>query len=403
MPPTSKSAAQILLTLAAVALTAAIGFSRTFYDVSTLNPFMWWVLCGVVIIHLRVHPSWQDALLVAFSGILFSFVAFGLRGLDPGVHPVCCYLGLGSLAVLGMRTLWATPEARTRLGLFPAFVASCVFVGFLYLAGTVLYYGERLQPKTLDLYLLSFDGSLGFQPSFVVGKYFWGYVWLRRAALFGYSGLPLALALAYVENLVARRERSATVGLGIFYLGALGVFAYSLFPATGPIHLFGPLFPDHPLASEQARTLALMAIPAEGPRNAMPSLHMAWVLWCWWCVRGLKVWVKSATLAFVVLTVISTLGTGEHYLIDLVVAFPFTLMILALFSLPLAWRNSARLAALFGGLGVTLLWFVLLRYTPGLFWISPLVPWTLALATIALVHALKSRLVEVLDACSPTA
>jgi len=399
----SKHAARIILTLLAFSFTATAGFSRTFYDASRINPFDWWLLLGIVIIQMRVLPSWLDGLLVVLAAALFSSYSFGLRGLEPALATVCCYAGLGSWTILAVRTIWATPEANARLGLPPAFLACCLLVGFTYLAAPVLYYAEQLQPNTLDLYLLSFDGSLGFQPSFLVGKYYWGFPWLRRAAILAYSGLPLALALTYVENLTKRRARAASVGMGMFYLGLIGIFAYNLFPATGPVHIFGGLFPGHPLGTEQARTLPLSPIPVKGSRNAIPSLHMAWILWCWWWVRGLQPWLKAVILWFVLFTVISTLGTGEHYLIDLVVAFPFTLMICAAFTPAVPWRHADRLAALSAGLAGTFLWFVLLRHTPRLFWISPAVPWTMVIGTLALVYWLKFRLFRSLDALAPLA
>jgi hypothetical protein len=403
MRSTSNLAIRVLLTVPVLTVAATIGFSRTGYDVGALNPFMWWVLLGVVIIHLRVHPSWLDAAFAAGAGALFSAFAFGYLHLEPAFAPVCCYLGLGSWTVLGLRAIWACAESRARFGFLPAFVACCFFVGFLYLAAPILYYAEQMLPKTLDLYLVSFDGSLGFQPSFLAGKYYWGFAWLRRLGILAYSGLPVALALAYVENLRARREQSASVGLGIFYLGLFGMFAYALFPATGPVHVFGGLFPDHPLGMNEARALPLSPIPVKGSRNAMPSLHMAWILWCWWCVRGLKPWVKAVTLGFVVFTVFATLGTGEHYLSDLVVAFPFTLMMLAAFSLSLPWNNAERVKALLAGLGATALWFVLLRYGQPLFWISPAVPWALILGTLALVYWRKAHLIRAAEAGSPAA
>jgi len=359
------------------------------------------LLLGIVIIQVRVLRSWLDGSLALLAGALFSFYAFGLRALEPALASVCCYAGLGSWTVLAIRTIWATPEINARRGLLPAFIASCLLVGFTYLAAPVLFFAEQLQPKTLDLYLISFDGSLGFQPSFLVGKYYWSLPWLRRAATLAYSGLPLALALTYVENLTRRRARAASVGIGMFYLGLIGIFTYSLFPATGPVHVFGGLFPLHPLGTEQAKTLPLSPIPVTGSRNAIPSLHMAWILWCWWWVRGLQPWLKAVILWFVLLTVIATLGTGEHYLIDLVVAFPFTLMVCAAFSPGVPWRDAERLTALVAGLVGTLLWFVLLHYTPRLFWISPAVPWTMVLATLALVYWLKFRLFRSLDASAP--
>ena len=392
-----RPAIRIVATLIVVSLAALVGFSRTGYDVGTLNPFMWWVLLGVVLIHMRLHPAWTDAVGVAIVGAGFCYFAFGYRGFDPTFSSVCCYVGLASWAALGLRAIWATPELAARVGFGPAFVACCFFVGFLYVAAPTLYYAELMQPKTLDLYLVSFDGSLGFQPSFLVGHYYATLPWLRFLGLLAYSGLPLALALTYVEHLRASRRRSIAVGLGIFYLGFIGTLAYNLFPATGPVHLFGPLFPEHPLAVEQARTLPLSAIPVKGARNAIPSLHMAWILWCWWWAYDLKPWAKYVLAGFLVFTVVATMGTGEHYFVDLVVAFPFTLMVLGLFGLSLRWSDARRLAAIAGGLAGTLLWLVLLRYANRLFWFSPAVPWTFIAATIALVEWQRSRLLQAIE------
>jgi len=392
----------VRIALAALLLGAGMltGFSRTGYDVGTINPFMWWVLLGVVIIQVRIQPSWGDTGLAVATGTVFSLFAFFYRGWEPSVSAVCCYMGLGSWMVLAGRAIWASREQNEQRGFLAAFVACCFFVGFLYVAAPVLYYAEQLLPKTLDLYLVSFDGSLGFQASFLAGHYYWGYPWLRRLGILAYSGLPIALALAYVENLRARRARSASVGLGIFYLGFLGILAYNLFPATGPVHVFGGLFPEHALGMEQARTLPLSGIPAQGPRNAIPSLHMAWILWCWWWVYDLKAWVKGVILWFLLFTVFSTLGTGEHYVIDLVVAAPFTLMVLGAFSLQLEWRNRERLLAMTAGLAVTGSWLLLLRYGQRLFWVSPVAPWTLILGTLAVVYWRKERLMAAIEARS---
>ena len=399
MPPSSSTAlrvAQVSGTALLVAIVLAVGFSRTGYDVGAENPFMWWVLLGVVLIQMRLHFSWRDVAVVAAAGAAFSYVAFAVRGLDGQLSTVCCYAGLASWAVLGVRAIWADAEERQRTGFLPAFVACSFFVGFLYVAAPALFYGEQLQPKTLDLYLLSFDGSLGFQPSFLAGQSWAAFHWLRWLGLLAYEGLPIALAIAYVENLRAHRRRSVFVGLGIFYLGVLGVLAYNLFPATGPAHLFGDLFPQHPLGMAEAKTLPMAAIPVKGSRNAIPSLHMAWILWCWWWARDLEKWAKAVIGGFVVFTVVATLGTGEHYLVDLVVAAPFTLMVLGLFSLAAPWSSKERIAAIVAGMAGTGGWLLLLRYGRPVFWISPLVPWMLILATLAAVWWLERQLMEVL-------
>jgi len=119
---------------------------------------------------------------------------------------------------------------------------------------------------------------------------------------------------------------------------------------------------------------------------------MAWVLLVWWYSRGLSWWERGVAFAFLVFTVLATLGTGEHYLVDLVVAFPFAVLVEAVCSFSLSWKDRRRLAAILGGLLGTLIWLVALRYGTRFFWVSPLVPWGSCLCTIAFSLALERQL-----------
>jgi hypothetical protein len=87
-------------------------------------------------------------------------------------------------------------------------------------------------------------------------------------------------------------------------------------------------------------------------------------------------------LTFVFFTVLATLGSGEHYVIDLVVAFPFCLMVQGLFAFSLAWGNTQRLASILLGLSTVLIWLSILRFANPLFWTSPVVSWILVVGTI---------------------
>ncbi len=64
-------------------------------------------------------------------------------------------------------------------------------------------------------------------------------------------------------------------------------------------------------------------------------------------------------MTYVALTVIDTLGTGEHYLADLAVALPFSVAVQALWT---RTQGNMRYAVLAGGTSLTLIWLVALRY-----------------------------------------
>jgi hypothetical protein len=104
--------------------------------------------------------------------------------------------------------------------------------------------------------------------------------------------------------------------------------------------------------------------------------------------------MRAIALLFVVLTVMATLGTGEHYFIDLVVAFPFSLMVQALCSYAQPFRCGARRNAFLFGTFVTLIWLALLSFSTTIFWSSPAVPWAMIVFTVAPSILLWNRLVS---------
>lgn len=98
-------------------------------------------------------------------------------------------------------------------------------------------------------------------------------------------------------------------------------------------------------------------------------------------------------MVFVVMTTIATLGSGEHYFIDLVVAFPYSLAVQAAATYTLSYRAARRVALLFGTF-TTLTWLALLSYAVRIFWISPVLPWAAIVATVAPSIYLWNRLMS---------
>jgi hypothetical protein len=343
--------------------------------------------CGVIVL-LGLRPRVVDAVLMILAGILLALTDYVLLGYQWYFMSMFSFLGLGAIAVLGVRSIWSEGRERTLLlcGLIPLVLS----VGSEWMASSLLELTEKLHPDTLDLFLYYFDGSLGVQASFVLGRVFAHWMWLREISLIFYIGLPVPLTLVYVRHLLNKGKHALPV-IAIFLItGPVGVIFYNLFPAAGPRHIFGQQFPFSPLTDAQLSHLLLQPTPLHALRNAIPSLHMTWVLLAWWNSQGLSRLTRSIAFAFLAFTVLATLGTGEHYLIDLIVAFPFALM---LQSLPtLARRRREGIVPFLFGLSTVLLWMTLLRFTPNFFWISPVIPWALSAATIMASIWLRRRL-----------
>jgi hypothetical protein len=227
----------------------------------------------------------------------------------------------------------------------------------------------------------------------ILGRAFSVWPWLRLVSLLFYIGLPIPIALTYAGRLLRDREKALPVGVAFLATGPIGIIFYNLFPALGPVHLFLRGFPWHPLTVAQAARLFTEPMAIDGPPNAIPSLHMAWVLLVWWYSRGLSWWERSIGLLFLFFTVLATLGTGEHYFIDLIVAFPFALLIESICAFSLRITDRHRALAFCLGLVGTFGWFALLRHELHFFWLSPILPWSFCVATVVL-SLLSERLLQ---------
>ena len=379
-----------VLTVALLAIVLALSLSADFYNSSMVDVFMAMALGGGLVILLVVQPSWMNLAAVAVCSVVLAGLDYRLMGFQPRFMAAFSFAGLSGLAVLGVRTIWARKQDRT-LFLY-AFLPAVLFVASEYMASTLLDYTEALHPKTFDLYLYSVDCSLRVQFSFLLGQIFARYQWFRFAGLLFYIALPLPLALVYAAHLRLKNKNAFSVMLAFLVTGPMGVLFYNMVPASGPVHIFGQDFPWHPFSTSQAMHMVLATVPLKGARNAIPSLHMAWALLVWWNSKGLTWWIRVIALAFVIFTVLATLGTGEHYFVDLVVAFPFAVMVQALCLYPLPFKSGSRRVAFLFGAFASLAWMALISFATPLLWISPVIPWAMVIATVSVSSLVMHRL-----------
>jgi len=380
---------RIAFTLVVVAAALWAATNKRLYDIAVFNVLVSMGLAAIIVLHLRVKPSWRDAAGVAAGAGTLAVIDFKFLHYNFNAFGLLSFLGLASLVALAIRAAWSRGEESTRMRL--AFLFAFLSLGVD--AAAVLFHAltSKLNPKVLDLYLYSFDASLRVQLSFLMGQAYATWHRFGDAGMFIYIGLPVLLAMVAAGHLLHGSKVAIPAMAAFLVTAPIGVIFYNLFPALGPTYIFGPRFPWNPLTIDQAARLLLEPIPVAGYRNAMPSLHIAWVLLAWWFSRGLSVWERSIAMVFVVFTALATLGSGEHYFIDLVVGFPFALFVYALCAFPLGWTQERKVA--FGlGLVLTLAWFAMLRQGVKLFWVSPILPWLACLVTVAAVVILQQRL-----------
>ena len=380
-----------------VALLFWIASRKTFYASTISSPFLAVALFSIFLILLRTRRDLRELGLVALLTGMQYFLDVRLLSYPYNWPVLVSFLGMSGLAALALRAIWASDADRRTafLTLIPAFL----FVASEWYADYFLEWGQRVRPKTLDLYLYSFDGSLHIQPAFLLGQLFETLRPFVTISMVIYLSLPVAIGLVFAGCMMRDRTNAIPAVASFLITGPIGACFYTMFPALGPVHIFLGKFPWHPLSLEQAKNLLLEPIAVAGPRNAMPSLHAAWIFLVFWYARKLSLAERIGAGIFVFFTLCATLGTGEHYFVDLVVALPFTLMILGATNLICGKSRPVAWGAMIYGLAATLLWFVLLRFANRFVWTSPVVPWMACLLTVVFVwyfsRALESEAVVV--------
>jgi PAP2 superfamily len=217
---------------------------------------------------------------------------------------------------------------------------------------------------------------------------------LRIPALLVYTSLPFVMALIYALRMPKGTEKPTWDIITLFMLAGIGGWAlYNLLPASGPAYVFRADFPWNSLPYSMLRRLALDRIPVnpDVPRNAIPSLHMAWVVLLFWNTKGLSRALRIFMAVYLALTVVSTLGTGEHYFVDLIAGVPFALFVQAVVWSGRKPNLSVRATAAASGLGLTLAWMLLVRFGAKWMLISPILPWALLIATCLTVWRIRAR------------
>ncbi len=285
---------KLCLTAVLVAAILALCFSAEFYSSTIASVYLSLALFSALVVLEVVRPSWSDLFWALAGSMFLAALDYRLMGFHPTFMAFFSFTGLAAFAILGIRTIWAKGEQQKLL--LYALIPAVLFVGSEWMASTLLDITERMHPKTLDLFLYSFDCSLGVQISFLAGQLLSRVHWLWWTSFVFYAALPLPLALVYASHL--RRDKSAAVTAMLAFLatGPLGVVFYNVLPACGPVHLFGAGFPWHPPAIADVMQKVPIALPIPGARNAIPSLHMTCVLLIWWNSRRLPRWVGAIAL-----------------------------------------------------------------------------------------------------------
>lgn len=172
-----------------------------------------------------------------------------------------------------------------------------------------------------DLYAAGFDQAFG-QPSFAIGRLLEAHPLLNLAARTGYSLLFSAMLAVLGLYFLTRPLEDAVTVVRTMYTALTGMLVAIALPISGPLYAFHH-FPNlNPAGTEHP-------IQLTAPPNGFPSLHMTMAILILYFASRWRVGTLLGA-AYLVLIVLSTLGTGEHYFIDLLAAVPFSALVIYL-------------------------------------------------------------------------
>ena len=351
---------KLLITLAL--LIVAIAFMNGLLDSFGNSPQFSFTLAGSFAIYLATRPAKREIAVTILVGVLLRLAFEATVGIKP-------YFGFELISLagfLGTSSIIMLAYTAIRNKNFSVFGTAAFFPFVTIVVGFILPITNGLSPLTFDAHLLAVDGMLGFQPSFVLGRIINGnphpLLWHLTAFLYYALPFPIALlcAVKLTEDVSEVRRLLCLFGV----MSTAGFCIYAVCPATGPIYAFRDWFPLRPLSDIELAPLSV----STSPRNAMPSLHLSAALLVYWNTLGMRKVHRIAAGLFLGGTVFATLALGEHYLTDLIVAVPFSLMFQAAFTSSSRENSTWRYCAMAGSAALVAGWLIMLR-----FWIQPLV------------------------------
>jgi hypothetical protein len=370
----SLQALVVAILLAVLAGTFQIG----------LTTFLTFAFAGSFLIHAATRPSPKELAAAFGAGAMFALVYFGLHGQTawyPGrwIGLPTGFAGMGSIEVLAVRWIWS--EEAVRKSRFELLQNASLLAVLCIVSGIALAIALAFTPLTYDRLLLAADMKFGGPPSWVIGQLFRSHAWLSWLCTAVYNSLPLGLSVSIAAEWRMRQRGNPPAAdfrwLAVT-LGVVGFLMYQVCPASGPVYLMDKSFP---IETPSLSGLALIASPLkDASRNAIPSLHVSWALLLFWSLRHRPIVERAIALLYLALTALATLGLGEHYLVDLMVAPAFALSVQAICTPGRAFQKQLALGS---GAVITLIWLIAFR--TGLALSIPPGPWMWILAALTAV------------------
>ncbi|MDM0019956.1 fused MFS/spermidine synthase [Variovorax saccharolyticus] len=318
------------------------------------------------------RPVWLGLALglgFAICGYLMGFE--NGQGVHSAMSVVCVSLApLGALVLCSSIFDVMRPNTRGTESWGAIYLRISVLLGALSISTNAALSTNRIIfPATWDYFVYRIDGAFGgfgIWPAAVNSK---GVPLLQTFTTTSYA--ILIVAFFAIVGLAIRKDAIAKLNVwrALVLPFAAAWFLYALLPLSGPHYaFFDGRFPGQMPGALEVAAAQVVIPPAY--RNGMPSMHLTGALLIWLLSIGLRhriaIFFSSLLVAA---TAWATLATGEHYVLDLIVALPFAAFLGTSLIWPTRLRESSSVAMPIYLSGATFLaWTVLLRVAPE--WLS---------------------------------
>jgi hypothetical protein len=168
--------------------------------------------------------------------------------------------------------------------------------------------------------ILGLERSLGIDPELSLDRWLAGHSTLGAVISDYYDNAHFIVTIALLGYLwwyrgdIYRSLRNILVLINV-----LGFVVFWLYPVAPPRMLDG--FTDVVASSHAFGSWHTGPLASEANQlAAMPSLHIAWALWCTmalWLISE-RTWVRVAAVLYPCMTAFAVLATGNHFVLDMV-------------------------------------------------------------------------------------
>lgn len=205
--------------------------------------------------------------------------------------------------------------------------------------------------------ILGFEQSLHIDPELSLNRWLAAHDTLGTIVSYYYDNAHFVVTLGLLGWLwwkradIYRPLRNALVAINV-----LGLLVFWRYPVAPPRMLTSSGFSDVVASTNPFGQWHTGSVAAEANQfGAMPSLHLAWAVWCTLALwrMSTRTWVRALALLYPFLTTFAVLATGNHYLLDVLAGVGTFAVALALVRLAsvshvtklLLSRRAGRLAA----------------------------------------------------------